>query len=132
VRQTGIVLWTGLLSASVIGPVSAQRGGGAAGGAAAAPRDPSARPSVVIGGIKPAAPGRSDLSITDTRGGLGATWLLDANDPRVKPWVNDTVELHGTGTPAAGATGPTAPLKLTVDQLYVIARGCKPAPGAGR
>ena len=50
---------------------------------------------IAIGCIKP-APGQGDskmpdLTITDFRGGPVDSFLLDGKDPKLIPWVNDTV-----------------------------------------
>jgi hypothetical protein len=101
-------------------------------GQSAAPAEP--RRVVVIGCIKPAAAGRAgsnsaELTITDYRGGgpPAPTFRLDANDTKLMPWVSDTVEIHGTVAAGSASAGADATFKLTVEKVFVISRGCKPA-----
>jgi hypothetical protein len=87
----------------------------------------------VIGCIKTTAADSSGLSITDSRRGpVDTTYVLDGKDARLKPWVNDTVEIHGTLTPTPSGSGASASMKLTVETLFVISRGCKPSSADGK
>jgi hypothetical protein len=116
-RQTGILLLTGIVTSMSL---SAQGSRPVPGVAPASQRD-----FVVIGCIQKTAQGGGDLSITDFRGSQFGTFLLDSKDERLKPWINDTVEIHGPLTPTSQASAPNALMKLSVDKLFVISRGCK-------
>jgi hypothetical protein len=80
---------------------------------------------VVIGCIRQAA---TELTITDYRGGPAPTFRLDAGDSRLTPWVNDTVEIHGTIVAGSGGADSKEPPRLSVSSVYLISRGCKETP----
>jgi hypothetical protein len=113
-RLVGLTCSVALGAGLLISPLGAQ-----------SPASTEAHRFIVIGCVKPfpgQAPGKeTDATIADYRGGP-STFQLDASDPLVAPWVNDTVEL--TGTLVAGAASPAAKAPA--------AAGAKPAaPGAG-
>jgi hypothetical protein len=129
VGQNSIVSWLGVVASVIV--LSTSRPDGAQGNAPTGERGTGRY--VVIGCIKSTAADSSGFSITDyRRGPVDTTFVLDGKDARLKPWVNDTVEIHGTLTPTSPGSGASTPMKLTVETLFVISRGCKPSSVDGK
>src|SRR5438034_6842536 len=84
---------------------------------------------IVIGCITkpstpPADPKNAELLITDYRGGPTPVWRLDANDTRLTPWINHTVEIAGRIVAGSKSKETPPTYKLNVDKVSEIARGC--------
>jgi hypothetical protein len=86
------------------------------------------RKIVVIGCLKQAQ-GGAEFTLTDVRGGPTPTFRLDGKDPKLTPWVGQTLEIAGTvaGGAPGGSSTMNAP-RLTVDTVTRISVACMEPP----